>query len=235
MLGQIEFNNIKTYDDFNFKITNISITDPEPNLILVSVPYSNGVYDFSSIATGDITYNTREITVELELNEYESYQERLNVIYYALKNVLYTNEFKNLKIDWIEGIFTARVKSISSLELLEEDRKVEVTFIAQPFRQLEHYEGDDIWDNINFETDIFQDNTYDVEGSLNISLYNLGVKRCTPDIITNASGMSIIYKNKEYLLQGGSNKNKLILDKGKNDLTIKGTGNIVFLWKREVI
>lgn len=235
MLGQIEFNNIKTYDDFKFKIVNISISDPEPNLILISVPYSNGVYDFSSIATGDITYNTREITVEFELDEYEAYQEKINAVYYAFKNALYTNEFKSLKIDWIEGIFIARVKSISSLELLEEDRKIEVIFIAQPFRQLEHYEGDGIWDNINFETDIFQGNTYDVEGSLDISLYNLGIKKCTPDIITNSSEMSIIYKNKEYLLQGGSNKNKIILDRGKNDLTIKGTGNIVFLWKREVI
>ena len=233
MLGQIEFNGIRSYDDFNFVISDIKIGEPTPNTIFASVPFQNGVYDFSAIG-GEITYSTRTIQVTFLLNKYEVFQERINSIYSIFKNKLYSDTFKPLKVSWLDGTFSARVSSISDINLLEEDRTIEVIFIAQPFRTFEEYEGTDIWDNFNFETDYVQYNSYDVEDKKEIVLYNLSSIRANPYIICNASGMSLIYKNKEYVLQGGSNK-PIRLEKGKNTIIVKGTGNITFLWKREVI
>lgn len=232
MLGQIEFNNKKTYDDFGFVISDISIGDPTPNNIFVSVPYGNGVYDFSCI-NGDMTYGTREISIRFRYEEFEILQNRINAIYNDFKKNLYSETMEMLKVSWMRGFFMAKLSSISPVNLLEEERIVETTFIAQPFRTYENYEGDDIWDTFNFLTDYTQYNEHSVNGYKIIDLYNLSSKKCIPDIVCD-SKFTIEFKGNEYRLNSGINK-CIQLDIGKNTITCKGIGNIRILWRREVI
>lgn len=233
MLGQIEFNGIKTYDDFKFIISDIAIADPTPNNILISVPYANGVYDFSSIF-GDITYSTREISVTFKLEKFEIFQYRLNALYNIFKDKFYTNSMEELKISWLEGIFLAKTIEISSLNLMEEERMITVKFIAQPFRTLEKYEGDDIWDTFCFETDYVQYNKHEIDGTKEIILYNLSIVKSIPKIVCTAP-MTLIYNEKEYSLISGENNNIIKMNKGENKLIFKGNGTVEILWKREVI
>lgn len=233
MLGQIEFNGIKTYDDFSFTISDITIGDPSPNNILISVPYGNGVYDFSSIL-GDMTYSTREINVTFKLEKFEIFQYRLNALYNIFKDKFYTNSMLELKISWLEGTFLAKTTEISPLNLMEEERTVSVKFIAQPFRTLDRYEGDDIWDTFCFETDYVQYNKHEIKGTKEVTLYNLGMVKSNP-VIVCTSTMKLVYNEKEYDLTVGENKNIIKMNKGENSLLFSGTGTVEILWKREVI
>jgi hypothetical protein len=245
MVGQLEFNGIKTYDDLGFVINDISIGNPSPILIHQRVPYQNGVYDFSEI-NGNVAYTTREIKVQLKLEKYEVRQAVLNTLYYQLVNKFMSITFSglemtDLKISWLEGVFQARVSNISDFKLLEEERIIELTFIAQPFRTWEEYEGNDIWDTFNFETDIAQSNKIILtNANTDITLYNLSVVRVQP-VIKCSKEMSIIFKQIVYNLKSGYNSNVFWLEKGINEhINIEcvignGTETIEFLWKREVI
>lgn len=232
MVGQIEFNDIKTYDDFGFLIDDIIIENPSPNLVLQTVPYQSGVYDFTEV--GGLTYSTRLIKVKLKLEKYESYQNRLNVLYYNFINRLNSTGMRELKISWIEGIFKSRVQSISDFILLEEERIIEVIFLSQPFRTHEIFEGNDLWDTFNFENGVFQTTKYEITEETNITLYNLSATKVFPEIICS-NAMSILYNNITYNIPSGTNKNILRLEKGENTLRITGVGTIEFKWKREVI
>ena len=47
MIGQLEFNNLKSYDNFNLIIKTVEVSYPTPKLIKNSVPFQNGEYDFT--------------------------------------------------------------------------------------------------------------------------------------------------------------------------------------------
>ena len=243
MVGQITFNGVRSYDDLGFLINDISIGNPSPILIQQRVPYQNGIYDFSEI-NGNVAYTTREIKVQLRLERFESSQFALNTLYYKLVNSFMSLTFIGLemaplKISWLEGEFQARVSSISDFKLLEDKRIVELTFVAQPFRTWEGFEGSDIWDIFNFETDVTQYNTIDLINTVTeITLYNLSVVRTKP-VIDCSTNMSILYNQTSCELKAGLNDG-FYLNKGINILKVtcpldSGIGTIRFLWHREVI
>ena len=235
--GQIEYNSKKSYDDFGFVINDIKIGLPEQNIIKESVPFQNGFYDFSEI-NGETTYSERKIKIALLQQDIRDYRrDRLNIIYTNVVNWLMGAGTNKLKLTWLKGLFTARVNSISDIDLLEKRGIVEVEFLCQPFRQWENYESDFIWDTFNFETDVIQ-GVYEVNGELEITLVNLSIHKVKPLIIASSTmdieiisgGLGI-----EYSVNKGITENLIQLDRGENKIKITGTGTIEFKWRREVI
>ena len=243
MVGQIEFNGIKSYDNLGFLINAIKIGNPSPILVQQRVAYQNGVYDLSEI-NGNVAYTTREIKVQFKLEKFETSQDGLNTTYYNLINKFMAasfigTEMKALKISWIEGIFNARIMNISDFDLLENERIVEVTFIAQPFRRWEDYEGNSKWDTFNFITDVLQTTLFSVSTEeVKTVLNNLSVVRVYP-LINCSTPMNVTCDQTMYSLEAGYNEHIFSLSKGKNSIAInsigKVAGTIEFLWKREVI
>lgn len=236
MLGEFFFNGIKSYTDLGFIISNVSIGNPTPKLILESVPYMNGTYDFSEIY-GNVHYSTREINLTLKLKKYEEYQYRLNTLYYNVINKLLSNTMQKLNFSWVEGYFMARITNISDFNLLEAEREMQITFIAQPFRKYENYESQIKWDDFCFERDVMQ-GYYNVTNSLEFKLINLNENTVKP-VIECSSAMNLTqYFNDlsvEYSLSSGTNTNIIMLNKGENKFKVEGTGTIEFKWNREVI
>lgn len=231
MVGQIEFIGKKSYDDFKFLIDDINIGNPSPNIILDSVPYQNGVYDFSEMS-GDMTYSTREIKLRFKVEEYLYTQAKSNVLYYKITNWL-SGKSGEMKISWIEGLFSARCISVSDMSLLEDERVIEVAFLCQPFRNL-GIETDTLWDTFNFETDYMQVLEYVIEGTKKLNIYNINTVKPSPSI-TCSSSMNILFNGNSYILSPGINTNVIKLDKGLNVIEVTGSGSIKFEWEREVI
>lgn len=235
--GQFEYDGLKSYDDFGFTIKELYIGMPQPNLILESVPYMQGVYDFSS-AGGETKYGTREINITLELNRYEYYIK--NIAYYNLKLVNWLNKaqiMQNLIVDYIPGTFSARVQEVSDLKVTEETIELEVKFIAQPFRTWYLQEGHNIWDEMNFDTDWFQETKFTVlddEYKVEIELNNISVTKAKPIIVVDGN-VKLEFDGFIYSFGTGQYNNQIRLSKGINKLVIYGYGTIEFIWYKELI
>lgn len=235
--GQITLNNQRSFDDYGFIITDLEIGQPSPNLNLVSIPYLNGVYDFSN-ASGETTYTTRDIRIVFSYDKYEMFNSRLTAIYYDFINYLNSvQDMSELKIDFIQGTFEARVYSVSNINLFEEELKIEVTLIAQPFRKFDTYEGNDEWDLIDFDYDYFQDVEFEVinnDYEKKIQLNNISITRESPQIEVKGN-VYMKFKGFIYKFNTGTYSNVIKLEKGMNDIILYGVGTIKFLFKKEMI
>ena len=235
--GQFEYDGLKSYDDFGFVIKDLYIGMPQPNLILESVPYMQGVYDFSSVG-GETKYTTREIQITLQLDRYEYFIK--NIVYFNLKVVNWLNNvqtMQELKIDYIQGTFLARVEEIGELQVTEDTIELSVKFKAQPFRTWDLYEGHNIWDEMNFDSDWFQEvkfTTLDDEYKTEIELNNISVTKAKP-IINVTGNVTLEYGGFIYTFTKGQYINTIRLEKGINKLKIYGYGTIEFLWRKELI
>ena len=82
---------------------------------------------------------------------------------------------------------------------------------------------------------MIQDTKFEVEIIKNIQLYNNGSAGINP-IVTCSNDMEIIKRTTTFKFKTGESKSwSFKLDKGLNNLTIKGTGAIEFKWYKEVL
>lgn len=139
--------------------------DPERNISIPnkvkykeSLPFSNKVWDFSSIYGGP-TYEERTLTYKFNLmgKRIESKADMNMIKTVLLKWLLSPNEKKPLYDDHFPNFyFMAEVEGNNNFV---EDWKhgfLNVTFTAQPFMIDRMPEGHDIWDLFNFDLDVSQ-------------------------------------------------------------------------------
>ena len=235
--GQFKYDGLKSYDDFGFVIKDLYIGMPQPNLILESVPYMQGVYDFSSVG-GETKYTTRDIQITLQLDRYEYFIK--NIVYFNLKVVNWLNNvqtMQELKIDYVQGTFMARVEEIGELQVTEDTIELAVKFKAQPFRTWDLYEGHNIWDEMNFDSDWFQDTKFTVlddEYKVDIELKNISVTKAKPVIIVDGN-VKVEFDGFIYTFGSGKYYNQIWLSKGINKVKLYGYGTIEFVWFKELI
>lgn len=225
-------NNKHSFDDFGLWIVDKQIDPPAKKRITSSIPYMNGVYDFSQIY-GEITYEERTLKYVFEI--VEDTKEMLNIKKIEVVNWLMSDGKCYLYDDAIPSFkFSAECVDISFSE--EGTRgKLTATFIAYPFKISTLQDGHDIWDEFNFELDMVQDTKLEVENIKNIQLYNNGAIGINPIVICS-NDMEIIKGTTTFKFKAGESKSwSFKLDKGLNNLTIKGTGAIEFKWYKEVI
>lgn len=208
------------------------IQSPSKKKIKDSVPFMNGSYDFSTVGSnGELIYNERDITVVFGLPA--ETKEGLQVLYSKAMEWLVDTGKHKLVFDVMKDYyFMAEVEDATSFEETMEFGKLEVKFLADPFKYSINYIGLDLWDTFNFEEDIVQDSAYDVSGSRTINLYNPG--RSVRPVINCNSPMTIIQNGRSYNLSTGDNKPYgFYLTTSMNLLTINGTGRINFIFRKE--
>lgn len=224
--------NSKHNKDLNVVMQSKLIQSPSKKKIKETVPFMNGSYDFSTIATnGEITYSEREITIVFGLPA--ETKEQLQVLYSNVLEWLVDVGKQKLIFDDIRDYYyMAEVEEATSFEQTMEFGKLEVKFVADPFKYSINYIGLDLWDIFNFEEDIVQDSSYDINGSRTINVYNPG--RSVRPIINCTAPMTIIQNGKTYNLSVGDNKlYGFYLKSLMNNLTINGTGRINFIFRKE--
>lgn len=234
----IEFNGKHSYRDFGITVAEKEVGYPEKEKIKVKVPFSNVEYDFSEIY-GEQTYTPRPLTYTLNVLDKNKINttERINVIETKLSNWLMNSSGKQkLYDDSIPGYYyLAEVEGGLKFDELRNHGTLTVEFTAYPFMISDLHEGNDLWDPFNFELDVAQTTEFEVNGSLDVILYNVGTPSLAPEIQAS-SAMQIVKDGVTYNVPSGKSKSSdFKLQSGENNLSITGNGSIKFLFYKELI
>lgn len=234
----IKFNGKHSHRDFGVTVTEKNIGYPEKQKIKVQVPFSNIEYDFSELY-GEQTYTPRPLTYVLNVVERgrRNTTQTINMLETQLSNwLLNSNGKQKLYDDAIPGYYyLAEVEGGLDFEELWNHGRLTVEFTAYPFMIAELREGHDIWDEFNFELDVAQVTDFEVNGSLQVILYNVGTPSVTPEIETS-NEMQIVKDGVTYNVPSGKSKSSdFKLQSGENNLIITGNGTIKFLFYKELI
>lgn len=234
----IKFNGKHSFDDFGITVADKDVGYPDKEKIKVKVPFSNVEYDFSEIY-GEQTYTTRSLTYTFNVLDKHMINntQRVNTIETKLSNWLMNSSGKQkLYDDSMPGYYyLAEVESGLSFAELRNYGTLTVEFIAYPFMIAELSEGNDVWDTFNFELDVAQVTDFEVNGTLDVTLYNVGTPGLNPKIEAS-SEMEIIKNGVTYDLPSGTTESENFkLTSGENKLTIKGNGTIKFKFYKELI
>ncbi len=233
----IKFNGRHSTDFGLILLKGKEIGFPEKNKIEVRVPFSNAVIDLSNIY-GSQTFGERSIKHVFLIRDFKNKDaESMYRLWTKVVNWLTQPTTKQPMYDDImhKYYYLAEVVKAPSLEDMVSTGKLTVEWTCYPFRIYELFEGHDIWDDFDFEFDIAQEIEYEINGSRNIQLFNVGSNVAIPEIITD-NALSITIKNQTINLVSGSTKlSRIRLLPGVNDLNVTGTGSIKFNFHKELI
>ena len=236
MLG-IEFMGKHSYRDFGVTMAKgKEIGIPSKKKIKVAVPYSNVEYDFSEVY-GSQAYEPRILRYPFNIYRQTTGKSAMNSLKTQIINWLMNSGGKQpLYDDAYPGYyFLAEVESGASFTEDYDTGVLTVEFTAYPFMIGELREGHDIWDEFNFELDVAQITDFDVQGQLEVTLYNIGASGLSPTINASSS-MTIVKDGVTYNVPAGQSKSTdFVLQTGENDLTINGNGSISFTFYKELI
>ena len=234
----IHFNGKHSYKDVGVTIADKDIGYPEKEKIKVKVPFSNVEYDFSELY-GEQTYTNRQLTYTFNVidKHRNTNTVQVNILETNLSNWLMGTVGKQkLYDDSMPGYYyLAEVEGGLNFDELWNHGTLTVEFTAYPFMIAELHEGNDLWDPFNFELDVAQITDFEVNGSLDVVLYNVGTPSVSPEIEASAP-MEIIKDGVTYNVSSGTTKSDdFRLQSGENNLTIKGNGTVKFRFYKELI
>ncbi|HEP1818423.1 TPA: phage tail protein [Streptococcus suis] len=233
----IHFNGLHSVHDLGIlTLESKSIGIPNKKKVTVQVPFSNEVYDFSTVYGGQL-YDQRQLVYNFKIkNRLHGSKEAMNMEKINILNWLFgTTGYTKLVDDAIPGYyFLAEVQGNTSFEEEWAHGVLKVTFTAYPFKIAEKAEGDDIWDDFNFELDVFQATEFDVDGTLTTTIVNPSISLARPEI-TASSDFTVILNNTEHTIKRGTATYDYFTFDKINTVTIKGKGHISFKWFKELI
>lgn len=135
MIHDVIFNYNETdaksaYKDWNMVLTNVDDTLPEPKTTTVDIKGADGVLDLSTVATGDIQYNNRKLSLTFEMMKSNDYNETKREIV----NYLHGKTIKlNLTSD--SGYFFEGRATVNKWECSGVKRTIVIDLDAYPFRK----------------------------------------------------------------------------------------------------
>jgi predicted phage tail component-like protein len=233
---QVIFNGKKSYNDLKIETEFVDIQPPSKKKIKDSVPFMHGSYDFSTVgSSGEQVYNERIIRAKFNITKSTSRATLYNKYSEVLEWLLEAGKSQLIFTDMPDCFYFAEVENAPSFEeVLRKYGRMEVEFIAEPFKYGVDYEGEKLWDTFNFETDYLQDTEFDVVGSKTVTIYNPG-RVVVPTINVNST-MAATLNGYTTNLTSGNNKDwKFKLQTGINNITINGTGHIKFIFRKEML
>lgn len=210
---------------------------PNKKKILAEVPFSNQIYDFSNVY-GSQNFEERSYKQVFNvLNYREKSQETMYRMWTRVVNWLMSAPTKQPLYDDVmkRYYYLAEVVEKPSLEEFLARGELTVTWTCYPFRIYELAEGNDIWDDFDFELDIAQHTKFDINGVKEIVLYNIGLNINKPAIKAR-SQMTITQNGTQFIIPTGtSSSSRFRLLVGENRFTVTGNGTIEFVWHKELI
>ena len=228
----ITFNGKHSIKDFDLYVESLDISPPKKIKIKETIPFMSGFYDFS-LLYGSNPFEERTLKYSFEV--LGDSQCDLNILKTRINNWLMSSGQVELEDDAILGFyFLAECTEINEND--ERDKTtLSATFLAYPFKIGKSYEGNNLWDDFNFELDVLQDTKFTVNGSSDVNIYNPSIIDIEPSIIAS-SQFEIVLDNKKYTVNSGTSKDyRFKLKKGNNNITLKGNGTIEFKFRKEVL
>ncbi|EKZ4877805.1 phage tail protein [Listeria monocytogenes] len=231
----ITFLDKHSFRDYGLICKEKSIGFPDKEKIEESVPFSNEVYDFSTLY-GTQTYKERKISYTFYVyDDLASTVEVMTAKKIRAANWLMNSNRTKLIDDDIEGYYF--LAEAINIDFPEQGivGQLKVEFTAYPFKTRVEEEGSDAWDAFNFESDIAQNVSYLIDRTENIKIFNAGTN--DSKVLVNASSMMEIKTNNKIFKvpRGESESDDFFFVPGENDLVVTGNGTIDFHFHREVL
>lgn len=207
---------------------------PEEKANVESIPYMQGVIDFSRIY-GERYFENREITYKLMI--FNTPYINRKTIENNIKRCLMMEPIQPIIDTHDQGLhWLGKCKEVS-VEDNEENKTlvVTVTFDCYPFAIKDEFEGADIWDTVDFPDYVFQENFFKVDGQKRIILINLSSN--TIETSFTVDGF-IFIKNQNGSVEyttGDYENTPFNLIPGENVFQLFGDGTINFKFFKEVM
>ena len=222
------------YDSRENNMFLISRNAPTPSEkeITESVPYMQGVYDFSTL-NFDRYFDNREVTYQVMLfeNEYENRKRPEQDIKRSLMKLgiqpLYDTHDQGYH--WL-----GKCKSVAVEDDVEKGTlSCTIVFDCYPFAIYNSEEGSDIWDDVYFPHWVFQETKYSVNGSQKEKLYNIGSHSVEVEVVVSGDVKIETSDSFVQLSSGSYTDTGLVFVLGENDVTLSGYGTVEFKFYRE--
>lgn len=208
---------------------------PKEKSVTVSIPYTNGESDFSSIF-GERFFEMRKIEYKF-ISVVPSYSNR-KTIENTVKRELMMSDFSKLYDSHDEeGYWYAKCDSVNVDDVHEKNEiLVSVSFIARPFFIVDSDAKQDLWDAMWYPDKYEQKLTFEVNYKKSIHIWNGYDKAISPIITFSGSSGSIKYLEQDFPLAEGRNEFfDFQLLKGVNELQLIGNGTFSFRLLGEVM
>lgn len=212
-----------------------SYTLPTKNKVTMQVPYSNGLLDLSGVYGGGPYFGERTITFVCRLPYGDKTYTLTNSKVTKIIRWLMLTSGKTELIDDVQASFyyMAEVQDPPVVTGGSISTEISITFTCYPYRFRER--ADDLWDPFNFDWDVAQRTTIDVNGSSYIKLINNGETAVTLMIETDGELTLTLNGDTFSVAQGSTNNDEIMLNPGENSLMITGNAHVMFDWFEEVI
>lgn len=236
MYDGITFNGKHTVRDLDLTIKEKEIGNPEKEKVLIKVPFSDFEYDFSKLY-GDQEFSTRELIYTFNVYDKQTHsKEQMNRLKIrALNHFMESDELIPLYDDQIPSFhFLAEVRKEPSFKETRGLGTLTVVFTAYKFKIYNVAEGNDEWDIFDFEYSIAQHTKLSVKTIKEIVLINESIRSSSVEVVCE-SDFTITLNGTTFKLSKNSSSNMFRLSKGINNLIVKGTGRIEFIWHKELI
>ncbi|MFL2118551.1 distal tail protein Dit [Marinilactibacillus psychrotolerans] len=129
---------------------------------LVSIPHSSNEYDFSSVV-GVQAYSDRTVSIPFHIKKMDKeslYNEWTKIVNWLMGTDSKTPLYDDLMDEYY---YMAEVREAPEFNELLTRGTLTVNFTCYPFRISKLPEGNDIWDTFNFELDVAQNLTFQVQ------------------------------------------------------------------------
>ncbi|QOP72861.1 phage tail protein [Pediococcus acidilactici] len=205
---------------------------PEEKEITESVPYMQGVYDFS-MYQNERFFENREITYKLVI-PIGVYHDRKGVEQDIKRQLMPLG--RQALIDTHEEIYYW-IGKCKSVEADDDSEKglltVTVAFDCYPFAFTNNLEGADVWDDVYFDHWIWQPVKFTVNGKQDIQLENIGSHKVMSNFeVTGKVTIKGAFGTKT-LDDKTDEKSSIPIQVGVNKITLDGNGTIWFKFRRE--
>ncbi|KRN29236.1 hypothetical protein IV38_GL000116 [Lactobacillus selangorensis] len=211
-----------------------SAPTPDEYEIVETIPYMQGVRDFSTL-NGERFFQNREITFSM-LKLAEPYQTRKGLEQDIKRQLMPLGN--QALVDTHEPVhyWVGKCKSVSVTDSSDNNTlTVSVVFDCYPFAFTDHDEGADVWDDVYFNHWIWQKVSYSIAtgAAQEVDLQNIGSRpiECTFDV-TGSVTIKGDFGSMD-LDSGATDKSSIVLKVGLNKISLTGNGTIAFKFRRE--
>lgn len=208
---------------------------PSEQEITEAIPYMQGILDFSMLG-GQRYFGNREVSFTLELFN-EDYPSR-SALENATKRALMPFGIQPLYDTHNPGYhWLGKCKSVSVDDDDEEKQTLILTIVfdCYPFAIRDVPEGDDRWNDVIFDSWVFQPVRFDVNGPAQIRLINVADNAITPTIVVTGSLTLSGTFGTISVEEGTYSDSQISLAIGANYLSVDGTGSLEFQWHEEAM
>lgn len=230
MIRSFTFAGKDLYKDFGCYVDGYEEGTPQKKTIKASIPYRSGSLDFSEMY-GEDAYDDRLVKYTVDVVEDD--ESRLEITKTAL-------------IDWLLGApkgeiidnaspgyhYVGKCISVSGTDEVEKST-LTITFDCYPFKIKNVEEGDVIWDDFCFLTDVWNTVSYQaVDEEQEVMIVNSGINAQYVDIEVTGN-VRIVHEKLQKDWTDGRYAEAYLMRRGENTFTIRGDGTIRFIFHIE--